>query len=143
MTNSSFMRVRAAADSTATMTFHNRTDVFPSPVHGWGVFAREPLHVGDVVERAVYLLMPVEEWETGSSLGSYVFEFDEAHVALVLGSVSLYNHSSQPNAIVWFDAAEGVAYVECIREVAPGDELFIAYSVGGDVSAWGIDDAVS
>lgn len=112
-----------------------------SALHGWGVFAAVDIPAGFVVEEAPVLVLPTKEWEQVSCLHHYVFEWAEGEVAVALGSVSLYNHSSSPSAVVEVDVFAGVARVLALRDVRAGEELLIEYASADEMHLWGICSA--
>jgi SET domain-containing protein len=105
-----------------------------SPVHGWGVFAKETINEGEIFEECVLLTIPMSHGTTSDFLLDYRFNWPQGDTweeqVCALGFGSLYNHSDVPNAY-WrsnFDKKtfEFVSY----REILPGEEIFVWY--GGD-----------
>ena len=68
---------------------------------GRGVFAREMIPRGTVIERVPVVTLQVQEIFSPvrrSKLAEYVFKWGDGVVAVALGYGSLYNHSYDPNA---------------------------------------------
>jgi SET domain-containing protein len=130
---------RRADDDSQTADRGAAVEIRRSQRHGWGVFARRDIASGEEIEVAPYLQIPVAEWERSTVLGTYVFDFDEGHVALGLGAVSLFNHDADPDAEVWFDLDREVVAVSALRPILAGAEIYISYRDDGDATAWGID----
>src|SRR5215213_9196079 len=90
---------------------------------GRGVFARRPLHSGEVIERVPVLVLPIEEVRDATAwtgLAGYCFEWGRGRLALALGYGSLYNHSYHPNAC--YDDAGGPTKVfTALRDIEPGE----------------------
>ena len=108
-----------------------------SPVHGWGVFAKEDIMEGEVFEECPVLTLPIEKGEVTSLLIDYRFnwpqggEWDEQ--VFPLGYGGLYNHSENANAY-WVSNLENKTFQFIShREIKKGDEIFTWY---GDVSYW-------
>ena len=84
---------------------NGRVEVFTRPERGRGVFAREPIVAGTVVEAAPVIIVPATECclLDRTILYNYYFHWDgdpdgEGRGALGLGLVSLCNHASRPRA---------------------------------------------
>ncbi len=97
---------------------------------GRGVFARQAIAEGTVIERVPVLLARLEQMNDSigcSLLGRYCFLRNRATVALALGYGSLYNHSYAPNAR--YDEQAGALMVfTSIRAIFPGEEITINYN---------------
>jgi SET domain-containing protein len=102
-----------------------------SPIHGWGVFAKETINEGEIFEECVLLTIPMSHGTTSDFLLDYRFNWPQGDTweeqVCALGFGSLYNHSDTPNAYwrSYFDKKtfEFVSY----REILPGEEIFVWY----------------
>lgn len=103
-----------------------------------GVYAREPIAVGEVIERAPVLLIPKTQVfgdtlmaRNAARISWYVFSWkvptNREYVALALGYGSLYNHSFSPNARYDCVAPDAIEFT-CIRPIEPGEEILINYN---------------
>jgi hypothetical protein len=105
-------------------------EVRHSPGKGRGVFAMRPFRRGDLVERAPVLVVPEDEHPhiVATVLNSYVFGWGDGGVAVCLGFGSIYNHSWDPS-VEYQKHLEG-SYIDfvALRDVAPGEELFVNYA---------------
>jgi uncharacterized protein len=120
-----------------------RVTVRKSPVHGRGVFALQAIPAGP---RILEYRGEVTSWRRASAkyrrsgMARHTFIFGLADGRLIDGSVGgnsarWLSHSCQPN----FEAIEderGRVFIETLRGLMPGDELFIAYGLT-------IDDAIT
>ena len=70
-------------------------------------------------------------------LHDYYFIWPGGGCAIALGYGSLYNHSSNPNAIVIFDEESSEIIFQCISTIKAGTEILYDYT-GGEksVSLW-------
>jgi SET domain-containing protein len=97
---------------------------------GRGVFARQSICEGTIIERVPVLLAPVGQVLDHSDnpvLGRYCFLRNRSTVALALGYGSLYNHSYSPNAR--YDEEAGALMVfTAIQNIEPGEEITINYN---------------
>jgi SET domain-containing protein len=96
---------------------------------GRGVFARQVIREGDLIERVPVLVLSVEQITDPSAWGDishYVFHWGEGTVALALGYGSLYNHSYQPNAR--YDDEPRRKVFTALRDIEPGEEITVNYN---------------
>lgn len=108
-----------------------------SPIHGWGVFAKELITQGEIIEECPILKLPIEMGEVTPLLIDYRFNWpqgDEPKEQVVaLGFGSLYNHSEKANAY-WVSNLENRTFLFIAnRNIYPNEEIFTWY---GDVSYW-------
>ena len=108
-----------------------------SPIHGWGVFAKEDIMEGEVFEECPILTLPIEKGEVTPLLIDYRFNWPQGNdwqeQVLALGYGSLYNHSNDPNAFWVSDIENRIFKFVSNREIKQGEEIFVWY---GDVSYW-------
>lgn len=104
----------------------------PSQRHGLGVFAIKDYRRGAIIEICpVILMQPTDlDYLQGTILFNYYFlaEHEKFPVALGLGYSSLYNHSSQPNAMYSISVKKKFIKITAYREILPGDEITINYN---------------
>jgi SET domain-containing protein len=97
---------------------------------GRGVFARQPIAAGTLIEHVPVLLVPVDQLVGGwgnQFFGRFCFVRGRSKVALALGYGSLYNHSYRPNAR--YDEGQGVTMrFTALRDIAAGEEITINYN---------------
>ena len=97
---------------------------------GRGVFAREDIPRGTVVERAPVLVIPAEqvlESDTHCVIQDYVFHWGRGTVALTLGFGSMYNHSYQPNAR-YDDVGRLTKVFTAVQDIEAGQEITVNYN---------------
>ena len=97
---------------------------------GRGVFAREFIPQGTVIERAPVLVIPSEqvlESETHNVIQDYVFHWGRGTVALALGFGSMYNHSYQPNAR-YDDVGRLTKIFTALQDIEAGQEITVNYN---------------
>jgi SET domain-containing protein len=108
-----------------------------SPIHGWGVFAKEDIMENEVFEECPVLTLPIEKGEATSLLVDYRFNWpqggDWQEQVLALGYGSLYNHSENANAF-WISDLENKTFkFVSNRLIKQDEEIFVWY---GDVNYW-------
>lgn len=108
-----------------------------SPIHGWGVFAKQKIYKDEVIEECPILTLPIIKGESSPLLIDYRFNFptgsDWKEQVICLGYGSLYNHSNQPNAY-WYSLDYKRTFIfTASRDIEPGEEIFVYY---GDVNYW-------
>lgn len=109
-----------------SLTQSEHLEVRRIPGKGRGVFAREAISKGTVIE-IVPLLVVKQEDILCSTLMDYVYCWTENTVALALGYGSLYNHSYKPNAR-YDDLGQQRKSFTAIRDIAAGEEITINYN---------------
>jgi SET domain-containing protein len=96
---------------------------------GRGVFARQAIKKGTVIERAPILLVPLEHLIGGlysPILSRFFYLWNKKNAAICLGYGSLYNHSYQANA-QYQDGAMAITF-SALRDIAKGEEITINYN---------------
>ena len=119
------------------MIYNPKVYVDKSPVHGWGVFAKEDIAQGEVFEECPVLTLPIEKGEVTSLMIDYRFNWPQGEVweeqVFALGFGALYNHSESANAF-WVSNLENKTFQFISNRVIYKDEeIFIWY---GDVNYW-------
>jgi SET domain-containing protein len=106
---------------------HGKTAVRPSEINGNGIFAREPIATGEVIERCRVILTDMGDDVKNSALYPYLFVWNETHFAVALGNAVLYNHSTTPNAEVRSDGDSTLVFV-ATKPIVEGEEILIDYT---------------
>ena len=112
-----------------------KTEVRDSPIHGKGLFAREPIAPGEIVAvKGGYVLTAAEWTRLEPTLGAAEIQIaDGLFIAPVRpdhrhGSMLYTNHSCDPNL-----ALQGQIVLVAMRDVAPGEELTIDWATTDDL----------
>jgi uncharacterized protein len=113
---------------------NHRVEVRASRGRGRGVFAREAIAPGTVIEAAPVIVLPAAECPAldQTILYDYYFHWDgdpdgEGTGALGLGLVTLCNHSTHPRARVDRNFARQTLDLVAIVPIRPGEEVTIDY----------------
>ena len=119
------------------MIYNPKIYVDKSPIHGWGVFAKEDIMEGEVFEECPILTLPIEKGEITSLLVDYRFNWPQGNdfeeQVVTLGYGSLYNHSDNANSFWISDLENRTFKFISNREIKTGEEIFVWY---GDISYW-------
>ena len=106
--------------------------IAPSPNRGRGVFATEAIQMNTTIEIAPVIVLTKEHrvLVEQTLLYDYIFEWGEDHksAAVALGYVSIYNHTVHPNCVYEMDYESETISIMTIKDINPGDELFINYN---------------
>lgn len=105
---------------------------------GRGVFARDRIEAGTLIERVPVLLIPHNqvfgdppEGQRSARISWYVFDWSEMtkrhYVGLALGYGSIYNHSYEPNA-KYARVVPDLLEFYAIRVIEAGEEVLINYN---------------
>jgi len=93
---------------------------------GRGVFARQDIKKGTVIERVPVIVVTWDQIED-SELGHYAFCWSGNKAAIALGYGSLYNHSFKPNAVYQDEGRQTKVY-SAHRNIVAGEEITINYN---------------
>lgn len=114
-----------------------KIEVRKSKIHGYGVFARETIELGETVEECRLLRLGWRKnYQNDPVLEDYVWDIlcdckeCEKHgraMYLTLGFGSLYNHSDTPNATMSPGHASGVRTIRANKIIQPNEEIFVSY----------------
>ena len=120
------------------MIYNSKIYLDKSPIHGWGVFAKEDIMEGEVFEECPILPLPMKYGEVSSVFIDYRFnwpqgtnEWEEQVIALGYGS--FYNHSENANSHWISNYNDRTFKFISNRKINKGEEIFVWY---GDVSYW-------
>lgn len=100
-----------------------------SPIAGRGVFTTRAFAPGDIIELCPIIVIPKEELSLldRTVLYNYYFLWENDRAAIVLGFGSLYNHSSNPNAMYEKNVEKGLMIFKCISSIEKDEEITISY----------------
>ena len=119
------------------MIYNPKIYVDKSPIHGWGVFAKEDIMEGEVFEECPILTLPIKKGEITSLLIDYRFNWPQGNdfeeQVVTLGYGSLYNHSDDANSFWISDLENRTFKFISNREIKKGEEIFVWY---GDIGYW-------
>jgi SET domain-containing protein len=124
----------AAVSSRIVPVPNQLIEVRASAGRGRGVFAREAIARGTVIEAAPVIILPGADCPTldRTVIYEYYFHWDgdpdgEGRGALGLGLLTLCNHSSRPGARVDRNYARLTLDLVAIAPIRPGEEVTIDY----------------
>ncbi len=104
----------------------------PTAQMGRGVFTREELEAGTIIEISPVIVMNADDRKLidQTLLHDYIFEWgDEVdQCCMALGYIPIYNHSYQSNCEYDMDYDEETMTIKTVRPVKAGEELFINYN---------------
>jgi SET domain-containing protein len=108
---------------------------------GRGVFARQPIPAGQVIEKVPVIVISDSTFVGGDknpTRKKYFFVWGKNKVAMVLGYGSIYNHSYMPNAR--YEHGPQVLTFRTLRDIAADEEITINYNfVPNDKTPVGFD----
>lgn len=94
-----------------------------SSIQGYGVFAKQDIQAGEIIEECYSLLLPGKEAE----INNYLFSAGDDQCALPLGSGCLFNHANQPNAQYYLEIDPKLMIFTANKLIKKGEEIFISY----------------
>ncbi|MBI2011867.1 SET domain-containing protein-lysine N-methyltransferase [Candidatus Daviesbacteria bacterium] len=103
-----------------------------STAAGRGVFAKEDIKAGEIIEEAPVIIIPPDQLhELSKDLFRFAFAWgiDQKHAttAIALGYGSLYNHSDFPNATFHPAFYNKTMVYTAIKDIKKDEEIFITY----------------
>ena len=116
--------------------FNPKIELRKSPIHGWGVFAKENIQQNELLEEIPFLILPINKGETSSLFIDYRYNFPSGnwkYQVMAMGFAAYYNHSNTPNA-GWYTDEENEIFVFITNKFIQKDsEIFTYY---GDIDYW-------
>lgn len=107
-------------------------EVRESLLHGRGVFAKNKIRKGELIEQAPVIFLSDEEKNTlrFTKLYHYYFLLDhpEKQTAFSFGYASFYNHSPEANAFYTFSRRKNTLNIYAYRSIEAGSEITINYN---------------
>ena len=111
---------------------HSALFIGKSNNKGRGIFTKEDIPAGVVIEISPVIIMSKEERKLldQTLLHDYIFEWgiNKEQCCMALGYVPLYNHSSTSNCEYEMDFENGKISIKSVRIIIAGEEIFINYN---------------
>lgn len=112
----------------------NKIEVRDSLTHGRGVFAKEDINEGEIIENCHFTILEQPFISIDKKLQEYVFAWPKTSFAsksvVVWGFGSIYNHSKNNNAD-WMTSEENNLFTFfTIKNIKSGEEIFTNYGEG-------------
>ena len=105
----------------------NKVEVKESSIHGFGVFAKEDIEEGEVVEESLVFLTNIKSEDTLHGFNDYFWSEDGKYV-ISLGLASIFNNEeNNPNCIKEVYLEERMYRFRTLRKIRAGEELLISY----------------
>ncbi len=99
---------------------------------GKGVFTKENIAAGTIIEDAPVIVMSAEDRVNidKTLLHDYIFAWGEKKdkCCMALGFVPIYNHSYTSNCEYFMDFEEETIEIKTVRKINAGEELTINYN---------------
>jgi len=121
-----------------------KVEVRTSPIHGYGVFAKEDIYKDEIIEECYLLTIPFKLGEFNSFLINYKFNYpssgDVKEYVIPLGFGSIYNHSNSNNAYWRTNEKNKTFEFIASRDIKKDEEICTFY---GDSEYWKTVEAIS
>ena len=106
------------------------------PKSGRGVFAKEDILKGEIIEVAPILILEFSDFidTKWNLLFEYYFWMDD-FVVLALGYGSLYNHSKSPNCEYELDKNEKIITFTATKKILKEEEIYFNYKGSSSAKA--------
>ena len=104
-----------------------------SPEKGRGIFTKEPLTEGSIVENSPVVVMDAAARKLldQTLLHDYIFEWQpegQALCCMAMGYLPLYNHAYNSNCEYEMDYPSHSMSIKAMRDIEAGEELTINYN---------------
>lgn len=112
------------------LIFNNKIEIRKSLIHGWGVFAKENIKSGEILEEAPFLIVPMSQGEGSSLFIDYRFNFPRTgwkYQTIPFGFSCIYNHSNDPNAGWETDNENNLFVFFTKRDIMKDEEICTYY----------------
>ena len=119
-----------------TLILNEKIEVRKSPIHGWGVFAKEDIKSGEILEESYFIILPIQKGELSPLLLDYRFNFprfNSEYQVIPFGFSCIYNHSNEANAKWETDEENQLFIFETIRDIKRDEEICTYY---GGMDYW-------
>jgi len=99
---------------------------------GRGVFTREQIPAGTVIEISPVIVMALADKEhlNKTLLHDYIFDWgkEKDKCCMALGLIPIYNHSYKSNCEYFMDFEDDNIFIKTVRLIQKGEELTINYN---------------
>ena len=106
--------------------------VGPTATMGRGVFTKERIPAGTVIELSPVIAMSLDDRQhiDKTMLHNYIFEWgkNKDQCCMALGLIPIYNHSYRSNCEYFMDYEDASIMVKTVRVIENGAELTINYN---------------
>lgn len=116
-----------------SLYFNSKIEMRRSSIHGWGIFAKEFISSGEILEEEPFLIIPMSPNESSSLFIDYRYNFprtNSKYQVIVFGFSCIYNHSNDPNAKWETDEENNIFIFSATKNIEKDEEILIYY--GGD-----------
>ena len=107
-----------------------KLEVRRSIIHGWGVFAKEAIEMGELLQECHGVIINSKDYEkckTIPGIACNSFRVSEDLYMIPYGCGAIYNSHSNQNVIAAFDTKSCIMSFYALREVKENQELFLDY----------------
>lgn len=108
------------------MLIDNLTYIKKSQIHGWGLFAINPLYKGDIITQSPGITFKIGSY-CPPEICTYTFPLPKEGLILCLGSPSLINHSIKPNSVYEIDILNNILSIKALRNIKSDEEITLRY----------------
>lgn len=108
-------------------------EVRKSDVHGWGVFSKEKINKGEIIEECHCLYMTEDEASYTHHLKPIkrntirVDDNGDFPYVIPFGYGALFNSDNDPNIVYLWDSENKILIFKTIRDIESDEELFLNY----------------
>ena len=105
----------------------NKVEIRQSPLHGFGVFAKEDIDAGEVIEESPIFLTNIENTNKLHNFNDYFWSHDGKYI-LSFGLSSVFNNDEEnPNCVREVFLDDRFYRFTVINNVSKDEEILISY----------------
>ena len=107
-----------------------KIEIRRSIIHGWGVFAKEAIEMGELLQECHGVMISSEDYEkckTISGIACNSFRVSEDLYMIPYGYGAIYNSHSNQNVIASFNTESCIMSFYALRKIRENQELFLDY----------------
>lgn len=105
----------------------NKVEIRQSPLHGFGVFAKEDINAGEVIEESPIFLTDIKHASKFHNFNDYFWSHDEKYI-LSFGLSGVFNNDEEnPNCVREVFLDDRFYRFTVINNVRENEEILISY----------------
>ena len=103
-------------------------EVRKSPIHRYGVFAKNDIKEGTIIEETPFLFLNTQDFSPEAVINDYTFDSGNTNIDILpLGCGGIYNHSDNENTTYFYHEKKEIMVIIANRDIKKDEEIFINY----------------
>ena len=103
-------------------------EVRKSPIHRYGVFAKNDIKEGTIIEETPFLFLNTQDFSPEAVINDYLFDSGNTNIDILpLGCGGIYNHSDNENTTYFHYEKKEIMVIIAVRDIKKDEEIFLNY----------------